>query len=85
MNNVRLFCGNLGSNETGSETISEPIEISEVSLDAGMIIIQPIEMNQAEIDTGAGNEEVINIEVNSPTIESSTEAEVTPSRKKRKR
>lgn len=79
----------LGSNEASSETISEPIETSVVSLDAGMIIVQPDEANQGIIDdTGpnANDISIITINMNNPTIVSSNEEEVTPSRtKKRKR
>lgn len=76
----------LGSNETGSETISEPIEISVVALDAGMIIVQPVELNQVDNNSGSNiNQQPINVEINNPTVESSNDAEVTPGRKKRKR
>lgn len=78
----------LGSNEGGSETVSEPIETSVVSLDAGMIVVQPIDSNQAGHDDSGQNvnELPIIIDLNNPTaIVSSNEAEVTPSRKKRKR
>lgn len=51
-----------------------------------MIIVQPGEVNQANIDSSPNrNEQSVNIEINNPTVESSNEADVTPSRKKRKR
>lgn len=87
---INFFCwylSILGSNEAGNDTVSEPIETSVVSLDAGMIIVQPVE-NQANIDDSGpnANEIPIIIDISNPSIVSSQEAENTPSRtKKRKR
>lgn len=83
---LNVFCYYLsivGSNEAGNDTVSEPIETSVVSLEAGMIIVQPVE-NQASNDESGpnANDIPIIIELNP----SSQEAENTPSRtKKRKR
>lgn len=79
----------LGINEAGSETVSEPIETSVVSLDAGMIVVQPVESNQAGHDDSEQNVNELPIIIdlnNSTVVMSSNEAEVTLSRnKKRKR
>lgn len=73
---------NLENNETANDAYPEPIETSVVPLDAGMIIIQPVEVNQVDNDSGSnGNEHSINAENN----QTGNEIEVTPSRKKRKR
>lgn len=77
-----------GSNDTGNAAATEPIEISVISIDTvqDMIIVQPGEMNQANNDLSPNrNEQLVNIENQNPTVESSNEADVTPSRKKRKR
>lgn len=76
----------LGSNETPNDALSEPIETSVISIDTEMIIVQPPEMDQVENDASQNrNEAQANIEIIDPIVESSTDAEVTPSRKKRKR
>lgn len=83
-----IFVSYTGSNDTGNAATTEPIEISVISIDTvqDMIIVQPGEMNQANIEASPNrNEQSINIEINNPTLESSNEADVTPSRKKRKR
>lgn len=79
----------IGSNDMdNAAAIAEPIEISVISIDTvqDMLIVQPGEMNQA--DTNSSPNHIVqpaNIEINNPTVESSNEADVTPSRKKRKR
>lgn len=79
----------IGSNDTGNAATTEPIEISVISIDTvqDMIIVQPGEMNQADTDSSQNrNEQLVSIEIDNPTVESSNEADVTtPSRKKRKR
>lgn len=79
----------IGSNDTSNAAaISEPIEISVISIGTvqDMLIVQPGEMNQADTNSIPNhNEQPANIEINNPTVESSSEADVTPSRKKRKR
>lgn len=83
--NINNFL-DLGSNETPNDALSEPIETSVISIDTEMIIVQPPELDQVENDASQNrNEPQVDIEVNEPIVESSTEAEVTPSRKKRKR
>lgn len=81
------FLSNVGSNEAGNDTVSEPIETSVVSLDAGMIIVQPAENQANNDDSGPNANEIpIILDLNNPSIVSSQEAENTPSRtKKRKR
>lgn len=78
----------IGSNDTGNDATTEPIEISVISIDTvqEMLIVQPVEMNPIDTDSSPNrNEQSINIEINNPTIELSNEADLTPSRKKRKR
>lgn len=66
----------LGSNEAGNETISEPIETSVVSLEAGMMIVQPVENQAGHADSGPNANEIpIIIDTNNPTVVSSNEAE----------
>lgn len=69
----------IGSSDAASEMISEPIETSVVALEAGLIILQPMEINQQNNgpDPVGGEAPVY--------VESSAEAEVTPVRKRRKR
>lgn len=78
-----LFVWIVEISETGFERHSEPIEISVVPLDAEMIIIQPVEVNQVDNDS-ASIDQPITTEENQ-TVDLSSEADVTPSRKKRKR
>lgn len=70
----------------GIETVSEPIETSVVSLEAGMIIVQPVENPASNDDSGPNANEIpIIIDMN-PSIVSGNEGELTPTRsKKRKR
>lgn len=77
---------NLGSYETDNEGNSEPIETSVVSIDTEMIIVQPGEFNQAGIDLSPNHHEQQNdVGFNNATVDASSEAEITPGRKKRKR
>lgn len=72
-----------GSNEAGNEAIAEPIETSVVSLDSEMIIVQPVEINQPDNESNSNsNEPQIEVEIR---VVGTQEADVTPSRKKRKR
>lgn len=73
-----------GNYEGGNEAIAEPIEISVVSLDSEMIIVQPAETNQADNESNA-NAIVPQIEEVEIRVDSSQESDVTPSRKRRKR
>lgn len=68
------------SNDMGNSATAEPIEISVISMDTvqDMIIVQPDEMNQADTNS------TVNIPLNNAAVELSNEANVTPSRKKRK-
>lgn len=65
---------------------TEPIETSVISIDTEMIIVQPAEMNQIENDSNQNrNEQQIDNEINDVVVDLTSNAEVTPNRKKRKR
>ncbi|XP_031619782.1 E3 ubiquitin-protein ligase RFWD3-like [Contarinia nasturtii] len=84
-----------GSNETGNEAISEPIETSVISRHIEMIIVQPGEINAADNDLSINRndqqvyvERLVNVEnelVEVGPVESGNDADLTPNRKKRKR